>query len=130
MQLNYSRAFGGKDLKMFGLSSEPTVLQLLFRAGQEAKAQDEADVFFGPVKCLIIGSDGVWDVVEPTAGVGVVTQARAAFAEFSATNSVSLSTPLSSRVASPSEELVRVALENHVLKRSSDNVTAVVLFFD
>lgn len=28
MQLNYSRAFGGKDLKMFGLSAEPDIQQI------------------------------------------------------------------------------------------------------
>lgn len=47
MQLNYSRAFGGKDLKMFGLISTPDVLQL-----QLSKAD----------KLLILASDGLWDV--------------------------------------------------------------------
>lgn len=28
MQLNYSRAFGGKDLKMYGLSATPDVLHV------------------------------------------------------------------------------------------------------
>lgn len=54
MQLNYSRAFGGKDLKMFGLIAQPDVLQL-----QLTKAD----------KLLIIASDGLWDV--STADVAV-----------------------------------------------------------
>lgn len=35
MQLNYSRAFGGKDLKMFGLLAVPDILQL--KLGPEDK---------------------------------------------------------------------------------------------
>jgi protein phosphatase len=47
MQLNYSRAFGGKDLKMFGLSSIPDIAQIRI---------SEQDKF------LILASDGLWDV--------------------------------------------------------------------
>jgi protein phosphatase PTC2/3 len=47
MQLNYSRAFGGKDLKMFGLSSVPDLAQIRI---------SEQDKF------LILASDGLWDV--------------------------------------------------------------------
>jgi len=47
MQLNYSRAFGGKDLKMFGLIAHPDVAQL-----QLAKTD----------RLLILASDGLWDV--------------------------------------------------------------------
>ena len=49
-QLNYSRAFGGKDLKMYGLSCEPDVTQF------EITADD---------KVLLLASDGLWDVVNP-----------------------------------------------------------------
>ena len=49
-QLNYSRAFGGKDLKMYGLSCEPDVTQF------EITADD---------KVLLLASDGLWDVVDP-----------------------------------------------------------------
>lgn len=47
MQLNYSRAFGGKDLKPFGLLATPDVFQM-----QLTKAD----------KLLLVASDGVWDV--------------------------------------------------------------------
>ena len=46
MQLQYSRAFGGKDLKPFGLSAEPTVLQMPL--GNEHLG-------------IILASDGLWD---------------------------------------------------------------------
>jgi protein phosphatase len=47
MQLNYSRAFGGKDLKPYGLLAIPDVLQI-----QLTKAD----------RVLILASDGLWDV--------------------------------------------------------------------
>jgi serine/threonine protein phosphatase PrpC len=46
MQLQYSRAFGGKDLKMFGLSAEPTV-RIVRHKGAAG---------------VILASDGLWDV--------------------------------------------------------------------
>ena len=49
-QLNYSRAFGGKDLKMFGLSVEPDITHV------EVKPQD---------RLVLIGSDGLFDVMTP-----------------------------------------------------------------
>jgi protein phosphatase len=49
-QLNYSRAFGGKDLKMFGLTAEPDVSH--FQIGKDDKL-------------ILLGSDGIWDVVDP-----------------------------------------------------------------
>lgn len=49
MQLNYSRAFGGKDLKMYGLSAVPDILQVNLTDAE---------------KCMVLGSDGIWDVIE------------------------------------------------------------------
>ena len=49
-QLNYSRAFGGKDLKMYGLSCEPDINHF------EITNDD---------KLVIIASDGLWDVLNP-----------------------------------------------------------------
>jgi serine/threonine protein phosphatase PrpC len=49
MQLQYSRALGGKDLKPFGLSAEPDIT-----------VNDITDI-----KKLIIGSDGLWDTLSP-----------------------------------------------------------------
>jgi protein phosphatase len=54
MQLNYSRAFGGKDLKPFGLLATPDITQV-----QLTKAD----------RVLVLASDGLWDV--STADVAV-----------------------------------------------------------
>jgi len=45
-QLNYSRAFGGKDLKMFGLIADPDISHF------NITSED---------KLILIGSDGLWD---------------------------------------------------------------------
>ena len=47
MQLNYSRAFGGKDLKPYGLTAEPGLLQCRLTPAE---------------KLIILASDGLWDV--------------------------------------------------------------------
>jgi serine/threonine protein phosphatase PrpC len=59
--LNYSRAFGGKDLKMFGLSADPDVSHF------ELLADD---------KLILIGSDGLWDVVNPRTACEIALKAR------------------------------------------------------
>lgn len=51
MQLQYSRALGGKDLKPFGLTAEPDI-----SVHRIDKSKDLA---------LIIASDGLWDIVTP-----------------------------------------------------------------
>lgn len=94
MQLNYSRAFGGKDLKPFGLSSEPTITQL------QLTPRD---------KILILGSDGVWDVMPPDDAVRLVADARA-------------------KGANPAQQLVHRSLVMHNARGSIDNVTAIVIF--
>jgi len=96
MQLNYSRAFGGKDLKMYGLLAEPTVNSFTLGEAQ---------------KCLVLGSDGIWDVVNATQSVGVVWQAL-------------------QQNLLPADELCTLALRTHEQKGSADNVTAVVVYFD
>lgn len=60
-QLNYSRAFGGKDLKMFGLSAEPDVSHF------ELLPDD---------KLVLIASDGLWDVVNPRVACEIAIRAR------------------------------------------------------
>ncbi|UKJ89676.2 serine/threonine protein phosphatase 2C [Theileria orientalis] len=47
MQLQYSRAFGGKDLKKYGLSSDPDIT--IFERKDKHK-------------CIILASDGLWDI--------------------------------------------------------------------
>lgn len=95
MQLNYSRAFGAKDLKCFGLSNIPDVAQFKLT---------EAD------KMMILGSDGVWDVVDAD------TAAQRAW-------------DVAREGGDPSRDLVDYALMQHDIKGSIDNVTALVVFF-
>jgi protein phosphatase len=58
-QLNYSRAFGGKDLKNYGLIAEPDVAHF------EIADSD---------KFVILASDGLWDVVEPLLACEIVLE--------------------------------------------------------
>lgn len=60
-QLNYSRAFGGKDLKMYGLSAEPDVSHF------EIMPED---------RLVLIASDGLWDVLNPKVACEVALAAR------------------------------------------------------
>lgn len=60
-QLNYSRAFGGKDLKMYGLSAEPDVNHF------DISTED---------KLVLIGSDGLWDVLNPKVACKIALDAR------------------------------------------------------
>lgn len=61
MQLQYSRAFGGKDLKMFGLSNEPDIR--IFPLNPQHRV-------------LVLASDGVWDVQTAAKAVELVLLAR------------------------------------------------------
>lgn len=60
-QLNYSRAFGGKDLKMYGLSSEPDINHF------EIKPEDIL---------VLIASDGLWDVLNPKIACEIAIEAN------------------------------------------------------
>jgi serine/threonine protein phosphatase PrpC len=60
-QLNYSRAFGGKDLKCYGLIAEPDVSH--FRIHPDDKL-------------ILLASDGLWDVVDPKVACDLALQAR------------------------------------------------------
>lgn len=62
-QLNYSRAFGGKDLKMFGLSADPDINHF------EITPED---------KLILIASDGLWDVLNPRIACEMALNARRA----------------------------------------------------
>ncbi|CAJ1366456.1 unnamed protein product [Effrenium voratum] len=68
MQLQYSRAFGAKDLKIFGLSSAPDVRTI--RMGSSPK-----------VKCLILASDGLWDVISTQEATRICQEEPAHLAE-------------------------------------------------
>ncbi len=60
-QLNYSRAFGGKDLKPFGLSAEPDINHF------EITPDD---------KVVLLASDGLWDVLNPKLACEIALTAR------------------------------------------------------
>ena len=60
MQLNYSRAIGGKDLKPFGLSAEPGLTQVCL------SRED---------RVLVLASDGLWDVADADAAVNIALDA-------------------------------------------------------
>jgi protein phosphatase len=101
MQLQYSRAFGCKDLKMFGLSCEPDVT--IIRAGSEK---------YRRIRFAVLASDGLWDVVTANESMMIVSRA------------IREGLP-------PAQALVRVALdERQKRKTRADNVTAIVVQFD
>lgn len=60
-QLNYSRAFGGKDLKPYGLIAEPDINHF------EIQPDD---------KLVIVASDGLWDVVDPIQACEIALNAK------------------------------------------------------
>lgn len=60
-QLNYSRAFGGKDLKKYGLIADPDINHF------EIQPDD---------KLVLIASDGLWDVLDPIQACEIAMQAR------------------------------------------------------
>ncbi|CAD7949229.1 unnamed protein product [Amoebophrya sp. A25] len=60
MQLQYSRAFGGKDLKPFGLIGDPTV-----------NCTKRERQFLG----FILASDGLWDVITADQAARIATKA-------------------------------------------------------
>lgn len=61
MQLQYSRAFGGKDLKMFGLTCIPDVKVI--------------DLTRRRPQYVVLATDGIWDVVEPNEAISACHRA-------------------------------------------------------
>jgi len=104
MQLQYSRAFGCKDLKRFGLSSVPDIR--LLRIGERGSPA------YRRVRYAILASDGLWDVVDAQRAVEVAHQAV-------------------QDCRNPSEALVQCARREQWKRNArSDNVTAVCVQFD
>jgi len=102
MQLQYSRAFGAKDLKVFGLSCIPDIR--IIRVGAQASHPE-----YRYVKFAILASDGLWDVVSAQEAVDV---AKAAV----------------DNEENPAKRLVETALLKCGTR--SDNITAVCVNFD
>eukprot|EP01057_Protomagalhaensia_wolfi_P000545 Protomagalhaensia_wolfi_Nauph_80__544@NODE_1308_length_1595_cov_33_698586_g1011_i0_p2_GENE_NODE_1308_length_1595_cov_33_698586_g1011_i0NODE_1308_length_1595_cov_33_698586_g1011_i0_p2_ORF_typecomplete_len128_score15_97PP2C/PF00481_21/1_4e15SpoIIE/PF07228_12/0_0012DUF3372/PF11852_8/0_013PP2C_2/PF13672_6/0_14_NODE_1308_length_1595_cov_33_698586_g1011_i010801463 len=97
MQLQYSRAFGGKDLKSFGLSNEPDILCFRIESFHS---------------CLVLASDGLWDVMTAPAAIKLAVKSRMTGQD-------------------PARTLVQTVLEDQAnRKQVSDNITAIVLFFN
>lgn len=61
MQLQYSRAFGGKDLKGFGLSNQPDLRVVRLKPNH---------------RCMILASDGLWDVLNVFDAISIAMRAR------------------------------------------------------
>eukprot|EP00929_Paragymnodinium_shiwhaense_P047262 TRINITY_DN23970_c0_g1_i1.p1 TRINITY_DN23970_c0_g1~~TRINITY_DN23970_c0_g1_i1.p1 ORF type:complete len:187 (-),score=34.92 TRINITY_DN23970_c0_g1_i1:237-797(-) len=102
MQLQYSRAFGAKDLKIFGLSSMPDVK--VIRMGGPA---------YKHCKVLILASDGLWDAISAQQAVDAAVQAHM------------------SEGVNPAEVLVRLALLDQSRRKArADNISAVCVVFD
>lgn len=96
MQLQYSRAFGGKDLKAYGLSSDPdiTVVKL-----------DPSHT------CLILASDGIWDVYTARQAIVIATDAKR-------------------QGIDPARALIQETLRcQRSWCQNADNLTVIVIFF-
>mmetsp|Transcript_6484 Transcript_6484/g.13355 ORF Transcript_6484/g.13355 Transcript_6484/m.13355 type:complete len:383 (+) Transcript_6484:132-1280(+) len=101
MQLQYSRAFGAKDLKIFGLSNIPDIK--FIRMGSPS---------YQHVRFAILASDGLWDVISSQQAVMTAQQAVQSD-------------------ENPAEALVRSALlEQSRRKARADNITAICIQFD
>lgn len=101
MQLQYSRAFGAKDLKVFGMSSQPDVR--VIRMGHSP---------YKSVRSLVLASDGLWDVISTQEAVRIFQEAAA-------------------KSEHPAEALVTAALREQAKAGGrADNITAVTVQFD
>jgi len=153
MQLNYSRAFGGKDLKPFGLSSVPDIkiIDIALHdspALQKVSVEGSANLPGEHFPCLILGSDGIWDVVSPTDAVNGIMQHMVTYSDALAAHQARIfslekeGTPASlaeaaeldkqwsrTRPQTPTEALVQLALEIHDRKRTHDNTTVIAVYF-
>jgi len=95
-QLNYSRAFGGKDLKRYGLSAVPDISHF-------ALSSDD--------KLVLLGSDGLWDVVNPRTACEIAFRCRR-------------------EGRSATEALVSYAIEHMPSTGVRDNVTVIAIFLN
>ena len=95
-QLNYSRAFGDKDLKMFGLSAEPDISHF------EITADD---------RLVLIGSDGLWDVLNPRVACNIALNA---FREG----------------RSATEDIVQATIREMPVCGVRDNITVIAIFLN
>lgn len=126
MQLNYSRAFGGKDLKMYGLSAEPDLKLLDIKVPKAPTNASGTEPQGEVVKVLLLGSDGLWDVVNPTDAVVAAQSALNTYTRDKERWVAAGSQGNPPRT--PTDALVQLALDNHVQKGSNDNVTCIAVY--
>lgn len=119
--------FQGKDLKSYGLSCQPDVRVLPLTAAH---------------RVLILGTDGLWDVLSADHAVAIACDALAASAFPTARQSVSPNPTKNNRRQrspvsacgcageNPAKALVEHALSvQSALHIQSDNITAMTVFF-
>lgn len=132
MQLNYSRAFGGKDLKPYGLSSVPDirVIDAKLPAGCNPLNTAPSTLTGEDVRMIVLGSDGLWDVVAPNDAVTVAQRSLQYYinSQEKKKGKEEDKDGNDAPIPTPAEVLVDYALKNHVIKGSSDNVTAIAIF--
>lgn len=95
-QLNYSRAFGGKDLKPYGLSADPDINHF------EINKDD---------RLVLIGSDGLWDALNPRVACQIAMEARKAG-------------------RSATQDIVEAAIREMPKVRVADNVSVIAIFLN
>jgi protein phosphatase len=138
MQLNYSRALGGKDLKPYGLIADPTIriidtrLPLYNKGGHSPLSRPGEEVFM-----VVLGSDGIWDVLSPQ-----VVMNRAAADLHAYTANLADSSPKDAKVEpfdpaimeesplNPAARLVAEAIHGHVQRNTGDNCTSIIIYID
>ena len=112
MQLQYSRAFGGKDLKPYGLSCVPDVVQIDLASAPRAQY-------------LILASDGLWDVCTAADAAHIVHAVVTRRSQEQHTAAASGAPP---DACDPSLALVNFALEQQQLRGDkADNVTVLTV---
>ena len=112
MQLQYSRAFGGKDLKPYGLSCVPDVVQIDLASAPRAKY-------------LILASDGLWDVCTAADAAHIV---HAVVTRRSQEQHRAVASGAPPDACDPSLALVNFALEQQQLRGDkADNVTVLTV---
>jgi protein phosphatase PTC2/3 len=105
-QLNYSRAFGGKDLKPFGLSADPSI------SHRQLTPED---------KFVLIASDGLWDTLPLKTICALAWQVQL---------DLKANPAKGAGVQMIANEIVAACLKHMPLTTVRDNVSVVVIMLD
>ena len=104
--MNYSRAFGGKDLKPYGLSVEPSI-------NHKKLAPDD--------KFVLIGSDGLWDTLPMKNICDIAWKSYCEYKQNPARNA---------GVQAITSEIISCALRHMPLTTVRDNISVIAIFFE